>query len=119
MASQKLSRFSDISANLHDRLLKVSPTKHIKLQNHQLIQLTQQLLVLSKLQLQVKKSRFSHIIEQLHLVSPLATIARGYSVARDEKNDIVRSVSQITAGSEITLQLSDGVVTAKVIEAKM
>ena len=113
---QKLSLLSNAQSNVNNRLIKTSPSHQINLYQQQLSQLTQRLLLVSKLHLQAKKSRFGHILEQLHIVSPLATIARGYNVARNENKDIIRSVEQVTPGEKITLQMADGDITAEVVK---
>jgi len=113
---QKLSLLSNAQSNVSNRLIKTSPSHQINSYKQQLSQLTQRLLLVSKLQLQAKHSRFGHLIEQLHLVSPLATIARGYNVARNENKDIIRSVEQVTPGEKITLQMADGDITAEVVK---
>ena len=65
-------------------------------------------------QLESKQQSFARRLEQLQLVSPLATIARGYSIVRDEDNSIIRSVSQVEDSSQISVQVNDGVIEAKV-----
>ncbi|MCH2058619.1 MAG: exodeoxyribonuclease VII large subunit [Thalassotalea sp.] len=65
-------------------------------------------------QLESKQQSFARRLEQLQLVSPLATIARGYSIVRDEDNGIIRSVSQVEDSSQISVQVNDGVIEAKV-----
>jgi len=49
-----------------------------------------------------------NIASQLNLVSPLATLERGFSIGRDSKNDILRSTQQVNTDDSIELQLSDG-----------
>ncbi|MAG76232.1 MAG: exodeoxyribonuclease VII large subunit [Colwelliaceae bacterium] len=65
-------------------------------------------------QLESKQQSFARRLEQLQLVSPLATIARGYSIVRDKDNGIIRSVSQVEDSSQISVQVNDGVIEAKV-----
>ena len=52
--------------------------------------------------------QFSSLSEQLHLVSPLATINRGFSIARDQNDKILRSKDQVEKNQMIEVQLSDG-----------
>lgn len=47
-------------------------------------------------------------------LSPLATIARGYSVAFDENKKIIRSVNDVKEGDTLTVRLNDGNVVATV-----
>ena len=61
-----------------------------------------------------QQQRFAALTEQLHLVSPLATIARGYSITRSKKGAIIKSVESVKVGDEVSVQLSDGKLNAKV-----
>jgi exodeoxyribonuclease VII large subunit len=62
-----------------------------------------------------KTEHFVSVIEQLNIVSPLATIARGYSVSRNSHRQIIRTKSQVSVGDEISIQVSDGSIFTKVI----
>jgi exodeoxyribonuclease VII large subunit len=65
--------------------------------------------------IQHKEEAFVHLIEQLQLVSPLATIARGYSVTRNKDNEVISRVDQVSTNEEISVQLSDGKIRATVV----
>ena len=65
--------------------------------------------------LQRKRESFVSLIEQIQLVSPLATIARGYSITRTNKK-VVNSITQVTVDNEITVQVTDGEIQAKVVQ---
>ena len=62
--------------------------------------------------------QFSSLSEQLHLVSPLATINRGFSIARDQNDKILRSKDQVEKNQMIEVQLSDGKLNCTVNEIK-
>jgi len=62
--------------------------------------------------------QFSSLSEQLHLVSPLATINRGFSIARDQNDKILRSKDQVEKNQMIEVQLSDGKLDCTVNEIK-
>ncbi len=51
----------------------------------------------------------------LGALSPLGVLERGYSVAQKE-NKIIRSVSQVAAGDEVTLKVIDGSILCNVTE---
>ncbi len=101
---------------LQQRLIRLSPNKHIVEEKIKVKQLIQRLTYAMQSNLQHKSERFVHLIEQLQLVSPLATIARGYSVIRDTENNVISSVTQITVNDEISVQVTDGSIKAKVIQ---
>lgn len=54
--------------------------------------------------------------EKLDAVSPLATLARGYSITRDENGQVIRSSSQVNAGDTLQTTLADGNVRSIVTE---
>ncbi|MDO4589771.1 MAG: exodeoxyribonuclease VII large subunit [Slackia sp.] len=55
---------------------------------------------------------FDHAIAlragRLHDLSPLAVLARGYAVARDERGRVISSVHAVEAGEHIEVSVSDG-----------
>ena len=53
---------------------------------------------------------------RLHALSPLSTLQRGYSVARDAQGGTLASASQFQPGDTFRLQLRDGSVAATVNE---
>jgi len=100
---------------LQQRLNRLSPSKHIAEQQDNIKQLRQRLFNAKQNSLQHKSELFVHLIEQLQMVSPLATIARGYSVIRDSDHKVVSSVTQVTVNDEISVQVTDGAIKARVI----
>lgn len=102
-------------AQLNQRLLQQSPAKNILSQQEQISQNTHRITQAMQNALQHKSETFVHLIEQLHLVSPLATIARGYSVTRNKENEVITKVEQVSSGEIISVQLSNGNINAKVI----
>jgi len=104
---------------LQQRLQQLSPDKKINQQQAQVKQLKQRLVYATQNNLQHKSDSFVHLIEQLHLVSPLGTIARGYSVTRDNNNKVISSITQVDIDDEISVQVSDGLIKAKVLTATL
>ena len=100
---------------LKQRLLQQSPVKTIQLQQQQVCQHEHNITQAMQNNLQHKSEHFVHLIEQLHLVSPLATIARGYSVTRNKNNEVITKVEQLSSDEQISIQLSDGHISATVI----
>lgn len=100
---------------LNQRLLQQSPLSTIHIQQEHISQNTHRITQAMQNSLQHSSDNFVHLIEQLQLVSPLATIARGYSVTRNSRNEVITKVEQISLNEEISLQLSDGRINARVI----
>ncbi|WP_440877503.1 exodeoxyribonuclease VII large subunit [Thalassotalea sp. PLHSN55] len=112
---RELQRFTIKPTQLKARLTLCSPEKSLADKNKQLKQLTQRLEHNAQQLVSQKQQDFAHLVEQLHMVSPLATIARGYSIARDANHTIIKSTKQVTEGDELTLQLHQGSLKTKVI----
>jgi len=55
-----------------------------------------------------RNDQLSNISESLNVVNPLATLERGYSITRDEHNEIVRKASFNLIGTTISIQLGEG-----------
>ena len=100
---------------LQQRLSRVSPTQQIAEHQDKVKQLRQRLVHAKQSNLQHKSELFVHLIEQLHLVSPLATIARGYGVIRNTEHKVISSITQVSTNDEISVQVIDGSIKAKVI----
>ena len=58
--------------------------------------------------LSMLEHKFSSLGEQLNLVSPLATLERGFAIARDQDANILRRSSQVELQQDIRIQLGQG-----------
>jgi len=58
--------------------------------------------------------RLRGIARSLEAVSPLATVARGYSILLNEEGHVVRSVHDAKAGDRIEARLADGTLPLRV-----
>lgn len=63
--------------------------------------------------------RFGALVGRLDALSPLAVIARGYSVISDEQGQVVKSVEHATPGSRIQARLGDGLLQATVTGSQL
>jgi exodeoxyribonuclease VII large subunit len=64
-----------------------------------------------------RRSALAHAAGRLHALSPLATLARGYSLARDERGATLASVERFAPDMPFTLLLRDGQIDATVVRA--
>ena len=48
-------------------------------------------------------------------MSPLKVLTRGYSMVQTEKGAVIRSIEQVELGERIRIQLSDGSLSATVM----
>ncbi len=66
--------------------------------------------------LTAKRHQFQVETEALDHLSPLKTMARGYSFVTDDQGDLAPSVTRFASGDEITVHLQDGQVSATVTD---
>lgn len=67
--------------------------------------------------LEKSKSRWERLIGVLDSLSPLKVVDRGYAIAR-KGDQVIKSVSQVGPGDELTVRVSDGEIVAQVKELK-
>jgi exodeoxyribonuclease VII large subunit len=61
------------------------------------------------------KTKMVELITRLDTLSPLKTLARGYSLTSTEDGKIVKSVNQLSEGDKVTIQFQDGNANAKIL----
>lgn len=65
-------------------------------------------------QLTNKQKEFSHLISILEKVNPLAIMKRGFSLTKNENDEIIKSVKEVNVGDYITITYIDGSVQSKI-----
>ena len=110
-----MAQSSQQPKQLQQRLKQLSPARLIAKQRNQINQQEQRLINAMQNSLQYKHDSFVHLIEQIQLVSPLATIARGYSITRSKNNEVINSIAQVALNDEVTIQVTDGSIKARVL----
>ncbi|MBE7032508.1 MAG: exodeoxyribonuclease VII large subunit [Ruminococcaceae bacterium] len=55
-----------------------------------------------------KQQEIGGLASKLDGLSPLGTLNRGYSVAKNSKGEVIRSVEQVRSGDSMTVRVSDG-----------
>lgn len=96
-------------------LQRASPRSLIDSRRQQLDDLTERLQIRMQHSISLRSERLRGVALQLHSLSPLLTIARGYAVVRrDADESIVASVQQVQAGDALTIQVQDGYIPVEV-----
>lgn len=90
------------------RLVAQLPSKQISLSQANIHALTQRLDRSQKNLFTLKDQSLRSVGEQLHTVSPLATLQRGFSITQDTDKQIIRSIKSINVGDTVNIKLSDG-----------
>jgi exodeoxyribonuclease VII large subunit len=90
-------------------LQRASPQNLIARRRQQLDESTDRLQTRMQHIISLRTERLRGVSLQLHSLSPLLTIARGYAIVRRDANQtIVTSVQQVQPGDELTVQIQDG-----------
>ncbi len=99
---------------LLQRLLSHSPKRRVAQMGTDLIGKNKRLLHGINASLQAKQAQLASLSRNLNTVSPLNTLARGYSITFNDSNSIIRSTSTLAIGEQITTQLHDGKITSTI-----
>ena len=130
---QNLDAYTAMLCSIVSRKLKVTRQKHYALATspalkdpYRYVHLRRDKLNLLYTKLQAKqqqavgnyREQFTALTAKLDAMSPLKVLSRGYAMVKTPSGNIVRSVEQVKENDFINITLSDGLITAKVTEAK-
>ncbi|MNN62717.1 Exodeoxyribonuclease 7 large subunit [compost metagenome] len=96
------------------RLNQQNPQPRIHRAQTRIQQLEYRLAENIRARLSEQRERFGNTVTHLEAVSPLATLARGYSVSTATGGGVLKKVKQVKAGDLITTRLEDGWVESEV-----
>lgn len=112
-------RLEDLHVQLQQsvrNLQHMSPQNRIQRHRQQLDEYTERLQMRMQHLVSLHTERLRGLALQLHTLSPLLTIGRGYAVVRrDEDQSIVTSISQVQSGDHLTIQVQDGYIPVKTL----
>ncbi len=108
------------SAQQHLNVLSQSPslrtpTGYLEQREKNLALLKNRLIAAQNQSLTQKNARYIAAVSKLDAMSPLKVLTRGYSMAQTQTGEVLRSVSQVELGDRITISLSDGKLSATVM----
>ena len=92
-----------------------SPTGYIEQREKSLELLKNRLISAQNRNITQKNQRYIAAVSKLDAMSPLKVLTRGYSMAQMETGTVIRSVSQVELGERIRISLSDGNLSATVM----
>lgn len=61
-----------------------------------------------------RRQRFAHRLSSLETLSPLATLARGYAIVKNESGQIVRHADSVAKGERVMVKLAHGKLVVRV-----
>ncbi|MFR0691690.1 exodeoxyribonuclease VII large subunit [Enterobacterales bacterium AE_CKDN230030158-1A_HGKHYDSX7] len=101
-------------ARLDTRLAAQHPGRNLALLRQRLDNLSARLPRATHAILREQRQRLDGLMQTLHIVSPLATLGRGYSILLDDKGQAVRSAAQTKNGQRLKAKLGDGELDVRV-----
>lgn len=112
--AQRLANQYERLARLDARLAAQHPGRNLALLRQRLDGLAARLPRAMQGQLRSQRQQLGALAAQLQIVSPLATLGRGYSILLDERGQAVRSAAQTQPGQRLKARLSEGELDVRV-----
>ena len=110
----QLKRTGQQQQRLTQRLNQQNPQPKIHRAQTRIQQLEYRLAETLRVQLSATRERFGNAVTHLEAVSPLSTLARGYSVTTATDGNVLKKVKQVKAGEMLTTRLEDGWIESEV-----
>ncbi|EPF6159396.1 exodeoxyribonuclease VII large subunit [Citrobacter sedlakii] len=114
----QLKRSGQQQFRLLQRLNHQNPQPRIHRAQSRIQQLEYRLADTIRARLSVTRERFGNAVTHLEAVSPLSTLARGYSVTSSADGNVLKHTKQVKAGDLLTTRVTDGWVESEVKAVK-
>lgn len=115
---QGLRQHAQQQQSLLHRLQQQHPERDVQALKGTLTQLQDRLHHAMQAFVRQKQKQFVAQQQALHIVSPLNTLARGYSMTFDEQHQLVRDAAQVQEGQQITTRVAEGQVVSRVEQVR-
>lgn len=112
---QIMNRQSQQQQSLQTKLWHASPEQTIALEKQNQTQLMGRLQQGIQQLLKQNEHKLHSNIAQLHAISPLATLARGYAIVKDDKGSVITDAQSVNSNDQVTIHLDKGELTARII----
>ncbi|MDT0511884.1 MULTISPECIES: exodeoxyribonuclease VII large subunit [unclassified Halomonas] len=111
----RLTEASRHQAQLKRRLTAHPPGRQLALAERRLEAASQRLSIAAPRSLVRHRERLTAVARELHAVSPLAVLGRGYAILEDRQARVVRRADDAAPGDRLTARLGDGRLTLEVL----
>ncbi len=108
-----LDQRNRLQAHQQQRLLTIHPQRRLPVARQQLNQVRQRLQQAIINLVKEQRQRYRATSQELHLVSPLQTIERGYAVVRTDDGKVIRDPAELSSGQEFSVRVAKGEFAAK------
>ncbi|PFG09069.1 exodeoxyribonuclease VII large subunit [Marinobacter sp. LV10MA510-1] len=112
--AQMTQRLHVRTDHLQQRLAMQSPNRQLASASERVLRATTGLNLAIQQALKSRREQLDYTAQTLNLVSPLATLGRGYAIVKDDQGKIVRHAGQLEAGQAISARVASGTVHAQV-----
>jgi exodeoxyribonuclease VII large subunit len=99
---------------LNQRLRSHSPARRFQQVANDLNLKSKRMTQALNTRLNTKQAELTGLIRSLNTVSPLSTLARGYSITFDDSASVVRDIHSVKPGDQLVTQLEHGKITSVV-----
>ena len=113
--SHLLTRHQQRENRLFSGLMQHSPEQSINIELQKQAQLKMRLKTAINNKLKQSEADLHSQLSQLNSVSPLATLARGYAIVKDEQGKVTTDASQLSSGDTVSVRVDKGQFSAKVL----
>lgn len=103
-----------LHAQLYTRIMQKHPIRKMKESQLNLTQVEERLNRSFKAVYKAKAQSFDHHLHKLELLSPLATMKRGYTISYLPNGDVLKTISQVEPGDQLSIRLNDGLMDCQV-----
>ncbi|MBF7053930.1 exodeoxyribonuclease VII large subunit [Halomonas sp. KAO] len=111
----RLTEASRHQAQLKRRLTAHPPGRQLALAERRLEAASQRLSIAAPRALVRHRERLTAVARELHAVSPLAVLGRGYAILEDKQARVVRRADDAAPGDRLTARLGEGRLTLEVL----
>ncbi|WP_299236907.1 exodeoxyribonuclease VII large subunit [uncultured Halomonas sp.] len=111
----RLTEANRHQAQLKRRLTAHPPGRQLALAERRLEATSQRLSIAAPRALVRHRERLTAVARELHAVSPLAVLGRGYAILEDKQARVVRRADDAAPGDHLTARLGEGRLTLEVV----
>ncbi|MEN0649775.1 exodeoxyribonuclease VII large subunit [Caldifermentibacillus hisashii] len=116
LLKQKITDTNQKMKYLEQRLKSNHPQAQFDAANNKLGQQVKRMSRSFEAIFKLKEKEFLNQVSTLNVLSPLKVMERGYSIAYDSEDHIIKSINNVKVGDSIKVTLTDGTLKAKIIE---
>ena len=95
-----------------------SPEKYVTQRRNDLKLIASRMQTVQQTTVSRKKQHFIALTAKLDAMSPLKVLTRGYAMVRKKDGQIVRSITDVSKGTGVSIILGNGIVDAEVLSTK-